>query len=241
MEKLIYFFFIVLLHGCSGDKWNDCIQPHGKEKNEVRNHGSFHSLKVDGNFSVKLIQDSSYVVQVSAGENFINQIITKVENGVLILEEDITCKFVRKQDRVYTVTVHCADLQRIAHFSGKKLEGDLDSKRLEVDKWAGGGDIQLQLNCDSLFGRIHAGSGDFIFSGNSQFAYIYQRGYGFIRNQELHLTNAYIDKGGTGDCTLTVSDKSEIDFNSFGDLILNGSGEHVIIEKSGLGEIIVRP
>ena len=241
MEKLSYFFLIILLYSCSGDKWNDCIQPHGEENLEVRNHGAFQALKVDGNFSVKLVQDSTYAVEISAGENFINQIITKVENGVLILEEDITCKFVREQNRVYTVTVHCANLERIAHFSGKILEGELESEKLEVDKWAGGGDILLELTCDSLFGRIHAGSGDLVFSGNSKFAYIYQRGYGFIKNLALHLSYAYIDKGGTGDCILTVSEKAEIDFNSFGDLILHGQGEYEVIEKSGSGEIIVRP
>ena len=241
MEKLIYaFLFLFILSSCSGEKWNDCIEAHGDDVTETRHHGNFNQIKVDGNFEVRLIQDSSYTIEVTAGENFVGQILTKVEDGVLILEEEITCKFMRDQDRVYSVQVHCGTINRIEHFSGKGLRGEnISSSRLEIDKWAGGGDLILDLKCDSVFGRIHAGSGDLSLSGRTGFGYFYQRGYGFIRNRNLEITHAFVDKGGTGDCTLSVDQNIDVEFNSYGNLHIYGNSVVNTLNKKGSGSIIV--
>lgn len=240
--KVLLLIFLLGFTACSGEKWNDCFEPHGNNTTEKRSLTPFSSIKVDGNFTVELVQDSGYFVEITAGKNFIHQIKTEVKNNQLVLEEDIACKFMRDQSRDYKMVIHCGELSSIAHFSGKKLVAkNLSSSRLEIDKWAGGGDLEIQLSCDSLFGRIHAGSGDLIFNGATHFAYIYQRGFGYIRNKNLAIDLAYVDKGGTGDCFLTVQDNVEIDFNSPGNLFIYGNPTQKLLRKKGDGSITILP
>ena len=235
--------FLFILSGCEKERADDCFKSHGDAVTETRMLPSFSKLQVEGDVAVRLIPSNEPKTIVSGGSNFLPQIHTEVRDGTLYIEENIGCKFVRSYAKTYSVDVYFTQLQEIAHYGSKHLTSTvaLNSPVLEIDKWAGGGDVILPVSSDSVFIRIHAGSGDVTITGNAYFGYIYQRGFGFMFCKQLDLVNAYIDKGGTGDCELLVSAEATVDFNSPGDLILYGNPNLNIRRKTGKGSVITAP
>jgi hypothetical protein len=247
MEKITRATFILgflfLLSGCEKERADDCFRSHGDANTETRILPSFSRLHIEGDVAVRLIPASEPKTVVSGGSNFLSQIHTEVRDGTLYVEDNIGCKFVRSYTKPYSVDVYFTHLREIAHYGSKQLTSTvaLNSPVLEIDKWAGGGDVILPVSSDSVFIRIHAGSGDVTITGDASFGYVYQRGFGFMFCEELALANAYIDKGGTGDCVLLASNQVTVDFNSPGDLIIHGNPFIDIRRKTGEGRVITLP
>ncbi len=242
-RRILLMSLLLLLFSCEKEKADDCFRSHGDTTSKTRSLSSFTKLQVEGVVTVQLIPGTESKVTVTGGKNFLQQIHTEVRDGTLYVKENIGCKFVRSYSREYSVDIHYVQLNEIAHYGSKHITSDspLNSAVLDIDKWAGGGDVILPVSSDSLFVRIHAGSGDVTVTGKSDFGYVYQRGFGFMFLDELSLQNCYVDKGGTGDCHVMVKDTATVDFNSYGTLIISGNPNVNITKQQGEGDVVILP
>ncbi len=240
---LIFFGCITLFSGCDKERLDDCFRGHGSSKTEVRTTAQFNSIHISGNVIVELIPDTIQLIEVTGGKNFIDQIKTEVSGTRLEIDDNIGCNFVRSYDREYKVKVHFTELRHIEHYAAKDLtcSDTIRSQILDIDKWAGGGDLNLITKTDEVFVRIHAGSGDVKVAGKSRYQYTYQRGFGFMFLSDLLSDELYIDKGGSGDCYVHANNSLSIDFNSEGNLYYSGDPEVNIIRKKRGGSIISNP
>lgn len=234
---------IIVISGCDKERLDDCFRGHGDDKTETRFVTPFTSIRVSGNVVVELIPDTVQLIEVTGGENFIDQIKTEVSGSRLEIDDNIGCNFVRSYDREYKVKVHFTELRHIEHYAAKDLtcSDTIQSQILDIDKWAGGGNLNLITKTDEVFIRIHAGSGDVNVAGKSHYQYVFQRGFGFMFLSRLLSDEVYADKGGSGDCYLHANNSLRIDFNSKGNLFYSGEPEVNITKSIDEGSIIHVP
>jgi len=247
METLKHTFFglmlLIALVSCDKERLDDCFRGHGSYKTERRSLPPFNEISIFGNVVVELIPDTVQYAEVTGGKNFIDQIETEVSGNRLEIDDNIGCKFVRSYDREYKVKVHFVSLTHIEHHAAKPLTSSdtIRGNTIDIDKWAGGGNVSLLTQTNEVFVRIHAGSGDVTVKGRTNFQYTYQRGFGFMTLNELIANEIYVDKGGTGDCRIHADSLVNIDFNSEGNLYIYGNPSLNVIRKKRGGSIISVP
>lgn len=100
----------MVLAGC--EKPGDCIKSAGATTVKTYDGFSFHTVLVNRGIALVIAQGDVYKVEVQAGENLVNDITVKVENGVLTLEDQTTCNWVRDygQTVVYITAPNLTDI-----------------------------------------------------------------------------------------------------------------------------------
>ena len=86
---------VLLLAGCQREQWDDCITSTGPKSEEVRAVGNFTSVDIQDRIDLVLESRAEGSIAVEAGRNLIGQVRTDVRDGVLYIESDITCRWVR--------------------------------------------------------------------------------------------------------------------------------------------------
>ncbi|MFM9945104.1 MAG: head GIN domain-containing protein [Bacteroidia bacterium] len=155
-NKLWLIIILMIFAGCRKDQWNDCFQGTGKEETLTLNLEPFTKLLVGDKFDVYLIQDTSQPEQakITGGKNIIGQIITRVKDGQLTIENKNTCNFVRSYDRKIKIEIRVKFLNDIEIFSATNLTS-LDTLHFEKSNYLklknyGLGNINLKLKLGFL-------------------------------------------------------------------------------------------
>lgn len=142
--------FLIAINGCRKDQWNDCFQSTGSDITEIRLAGSFTKLKIGENFDIILTQDTALPeeIKITAGKNIIGEIVAKVKNNTLTIENINRCNFVRSYDRKITIEIRVKYLDDIEILSVSNLTC-LDTLHFELRnlklKNYGLGDVNLKL------------------------------------------------------------------------------------------------
>lgn len=154
MKSLAKIFLFIIafaaISGCRKDQWNDCFQSTGSDVTEIRSVGSFSKLKIGENFDIFLTQDTSLPeeIKITAGKNIVGQIVAKVKNNTLTIENVNRCNFVRSYNRKITINIRVKYLDDIEILSASNLSS-LDTLHFELRnlklKNYGLGDINLKL------------------------------------------------------------------------------------------------
>lgn len=174
MKNLIRIKFlmavVMLLNGCRKDQWNDCFQGTGKDITVSRYLGPFTKISIGEKFDIILTQDTAQneEVKITAGSHIIDQIVTKVKNNTLTIENKNTCNFVRSYERKIKIEIRVRFLDDIEIFSASNLRSP-DTLHFEKSNYLnlknnGLGDINLKLKLGYL--EVHSiNSGNIFLEG----------------------------------------------------------------------------
>ncbi len=230
---------IMLFTGCTGDRWNDCVQPYGKTTTERRYPGKFSALELSGNSAYTLVFDTSYYVEIRGGKSLIHQIDVDASNGTLRISDNIICNWVRDRSRNYSITIHLPKISQLTAYNNAFITWDSIpmTSTFTLDKWSGGGNITGVVYANRTILRLHAGTGNLNLTGHTKDAYIFQRGFGFGYIQDLHASTTFIDKGGTGDLHIN-SDSVQLNQQGVGNTFLYGNPTLEVLSKTGPGNIV---
>ena len=183
------------LGGWFGEKGN------GNIKEEQRQVGEFSGVEVGGGVHVDITVGSERRVTVTADENLLPLIKTKLKRGVLQLEREVEIR----PSRPIKLTVVTPTLERIGASGGVIMNAQIaPSKRFAVDG-SGGAKIDLrgvdtdQLDVD-LSGGVEAK-----IAGKARAARLELSGGVVLDAQGLDVETAKIDASGGVDARLAVS------------------------------------
>ena len=91
MKKYIQFICLIafipsvfMLNGCN----SNCIKGSGTQKTEDRNVGTFSKVEFGGSIKLKIKQDSTSWMKITADDNILKEIKTRVSGDVLKIEMD---------------------------------------------------------------------------------------------------------------------------------------------------------
>jgi len=231
--KLFIFSLFVILTGTTSCIY-DTIDGNGIRASENRITGTFDKVKSSGSFDVYITKGDDYEVIVSAEENVIPFIETRVSDGILKIEtEDHTSI---RNDIPMEIFITTPELE------GLKLSGSgtISTDYFESDKMdiivSGSGDIITA--CDALEVEVSiSGSGSVIISGNAKDAEFEISGSGNIKAANLSAEDCISKISGSGDVWISVDNFLDARISGSGNVFYYG--EPQIDEKiSGSGNVI---
>ena len=229
-----------LLASCGEDPFCNCLQSSGKISSEERAVEPFVTLEPFNNISVILHHSTNHFVRVNCPENLMDGIETDVENGVLRIRNNNRCNWMRNPGNEFVVDVYSPEVQNIIC----RTVGDIicrDTLRTRVftaESWDGYGTIDLKLDCEETYLKIHTGPIDIIANGISQYTYLYNTGNGYIRANGLSSNDAFVMSRSTGDCYVNSRNSLKVKIEYQGDIYYSGQPTSIEQDISGSGKLI---
>lgn len=186
----------------------------GKTTTQTRELDDFDTLVVNNVINVVLIKSDHNKVEISAGENIIDNITSEVMNGILTLTDESIFNWIRTYDQSIDIKLYFNDLHHITHSSCGtiKTEGYLntpnDLKTYEIVINDAGGDMDLEFfQCDTL--NINYIYGTSIVnlrgSGNDDLD-IRKESFGSVHAKGYEAKRVSIRNNGCGDCSVNASE-----------------------------------
>ncbi len=190
----------------------------GQVTSELRSLGPIRGIVLESVGKVHLKQETAQSVEVSADDNIIDRVTTRVDNGTL---------FVGLMSGSYSnitidVTVSLPVLQSI------RIAG------------AGSVDCATPFNLDSL-SVVIAGAGSATISGTVTRETILVAGTGSVYAGEMHSSICSVTISGTGNAEVAVADQLDAVITGVGSITYSGNPPVVHQLVSGIGSLIRRP
>lgn len=230
---------------CMKEQLNDCFQSAGADVTVTRYLNSFNKINISENFKVILKQDTTQneYIKLTGGKNIIGQIITKVKNGTLTVENRNTCNFVRSYKRKITLEISVKYLDEIILSSVADLLSPdtlhFDYRNMKL-KNLGLGDVNIKL-VSGFLDVQSINSGSITLEGFSNILSCSIEEVSSFDAQKLLCDDIYIDCHTPLNCYVNPRKKLFVKiFNSGNVYYKNGdtSLKAVLVEHKGSGEML---
>ncbi len=236
-QKVFYlfsFFAISLL--LSSCLFLGGVTGNGKVAEQSRTVSSFDEIKVSRGLNVYINQGESPKVVVTADENLLNLIETKVKNGVL----EITASQNIRQAKSKKIFVTVSKISKIGATSGSNVYSEtiLESKNLELTGSAGS-NIKLMLRAENLKVSASAGS-NFKLEGTTAYLNAKASAGSNIKAEELTSNKSELKTSSGANIWITAKESFSGKASSGGNIFYYGNPSSLDVEKSSGGNIIKR-
>jgi len=209
---------------------------HGKGSNisETRNAGVFIGVDLRCDADVELVHDSTFSIEISAQENILKVLGTKVENGNLVIDYN---KRVWQHNKV-KITIHTGNIQSV-FLSGSgniNIQNEINTTTCDF-KISGSGNITTAaLNAQTVTAHI-SGSGNIkIAGGTIQSEKFSISGSGNINAEYAVSATSDAKISGSGNISVNVNETLNASISGSGDINYRGNPT-VIVNISGSGKV----
>jgi hypothetical protein len=236
MKKLIYFPTIIsitlLLNSCD---LTDSITGNGEVTTETRALEPFTSVSLKGVMDITISQADTQLVQVIADENLIRYIVTRVENGTLIImeDEDVSINSHKKLE----VHVTLKDYMKIENSGVGNIEGSgiliLDSLSIVND---GVGNFDMAFEANSCNAE-NSGVGNLTLNGKCTLYYLDNSGVGNAKTSGLNCEIVHVKASGVGDVSIFATKELYLNKSGVGNLYYKGEPVIKEINITGTGSV----
>lgn len=212
---------------------------------EERELSAFNTIYLYDNINVTLVKSDIFKIEITTGENLIPNIISNVVDNALYIRNENICNWLRSYDCPLEAKIHYhGDINKIMYESVGDLrtEGYLENDSIsyfELDIETGAGDIDLKLNCDSVYIDIHEGTNEIKLEGSSNYTYIYQHGFGPIDATNLPSSKMFVNSYTSNNIFIHCIDELDVRIHDRGNIYYKGQPEiDSFIDPDALGRII---
>ncbi len=229
MKPILKFFLVAILFTATNTFAADV---------QDRKLSGFRAVASTGSFDVVLKQGGSESVKVEADADVINEIITEVRNGTLMIHSKNTHNWGNFwNNRKIMIYVVAKDLNSI-NLSGSgdiRIDNEFNTNKLEL-RLSGSGDFKGSVNVKTLEASI-SGSGDFSIAGKADESTVSISGSGDFDARNLITKSTAIRVSGSGDASIYASEKVEASVSGSGDVHYSGHPKSVSKVAHGSGDI----
>lgn len=239
----LYFFLVLVFTSCRKENALDCFKSNGKEITEVRMPGTFTMIDMNDNMDVTLVQGSETKVEVTGGEHIIKNISTKIEDGVLKIENKNKCNFVRGYKRHTTIKITLPYLYSIINNGVADLTVDenfvQDSIRIRAES---SGDLYLNGKFDYV--KAHSnGNGDIHLNGSCKSLEVFLNGTNFLHAENFVVSDyVFVQTLSKGDCFFNIDHLNKFEYIIYdvGNIYYKGSPTTIsgFLEKDASGQLV---
>ena len=195
---------------------------------------SYTGIVVEGSMDVYIVQDSTFDIQVEAGERKMPFIKTKVFSDDLIITEEDNHIINDKRTKVYVSAsfLNRLEMSGSGNVYGTGIVGDY----LNIDL-QGSGDIQIDVEVEGYVDLDVRGSGDTKLTGTATSLSVNIEGSGDVDARYLPVDDCHVFIDGSGDVRVNVSSHLHIEINGSGDVYYWGDPESIDIDINGSGDV----
>lgn len=257
MKKIIYFIlplvFVVISQGCS----LIAIKGSGIFIDEERSvRSTFTGVNSGGDFKVIILKDSARHLALHGEDNILEEVVTEVENGKLIIRyknDKLRLKHQEITVKVYTPelseivlsgsgNIECADSftmqdgNIVVSGSGDIVSSGLFTANSVELKVSGSGKLTAKVACTNASVKV-SGSGDAILSGISNAQTLAVSGSGSIDCLAMPTQTCNVKVSGSGNCKVDVATQLDVTISGSGDVSYKGNPT-ITQDISGSGKLI---
>lgn len=241
MTQMLKLLGLCALVACADDQWDDCITSTGPTVQQEREVSDFHTIELGAKVDVLLTQDSVNSIVVEGGRNLLGQTETSISGGVLTINSNMTCNWVRNLEQRVTVHVHCKELRQVT-FTGSgdvRCKNMLNVPTFRVEQRQGSGTLNLNVTADTIWYGLHTGPGNVVATGSADVLYLYSSGYGHIDARNQPSRESHCNNSGSGDFRTAPTDVLYAAVRDAGDIHYYSTPTFgVFIEDTGSGSVV---
>ncbi len=210
------------------------VEGNGKVVDEARDLGDFDKISVTRGMNVYIIQGTNQKIVVSADENLLDVIETKVSDGTL----KVSCNRGIRKAAANKVLVTIPDIDLIKATAGSNIfaEDTLNLKKLEIKSTAGS-NVKLLLNTEELTVSAVAGSNIFL-NGTSESFNAKANSGSNLKAGDLRTSNCDLKASSGANIWINVQKELSAKVSSGANVFYSGNPETTNIEKSSGGNLI---
>lgn len=200
---------------------------------EQRTVEPFREIEISGNIELEFTQDSVKSVKVSAPENSIGQVITKVENGVLkVYSEKV---FMNRSIRLF-VSNDSLYSMKASGASRVRTTNTLNAKSLDIEA-SGASNVKMDLNISSVVDVEANGASYCDLDGTANFIKVDASGASKVEADQLKAVNAETEANGASKIRVYSTGKLDADASGASTIKYGGSPVNINKSESGASEV----
>jgi Putative auto-transporter adhesin, head GIN domain len=194
---------------------SNAVKGSGKQQTETRDLAEFTAIRLEGSLDVVARTGPVQPTEVTADDNLLDLIVTKVSDGVLV----VSSKKGYQTENPVTVTVQAPRVDQIT--------------------LAGSGDLSLETEGASQVSATLTGSGDVVLDGSVETATLTLEGSGDITAENLTAETTTASLIGSGSIDVGVTNTLDAEVRGSGDITYSGSPD-LTENITGSGDIYPR-
>ena len=216
--------------GLSSCNFN-CIHGSGHQVSEDRKVGEFSRISISGGYKVILKQDSTFSIKITADDNLLKYIKTKLEGDKLrIYSKKSFC------NGLILVTIGVKNLEQIKASGAVEVDGDgkLVTKDLNIDL-SGATKVNLDLNAANVT-TSGSGATELNLKGQATSHNISISGVGHVYALDFVVGSCDIETSGAGHCEVNVLNNLNVHSSGASEVKYRGHPS-ISNDKSGASSI----
>ena len=188
-------------------------------------------MLLNDKIEVHVFKGTEYKVEVIAGENIIKNISTRVQGGLLTIENHNTCNFVRGYKHVVTVNVTAPYIKSATNQGVSTMSFEDFVQDTLVLKIENSGDVRVNGTFNQVRTSTH-GNGDFYLTGSANSFFVYAYGTNYIRAQDFTIRDyAFVETLTIGDCYLNATGLGLLEYNIHSEGNIYYTGQPAVIHN----------
>lgn len=205
---------------------------------ELRDLSGFNAITVGGGIELTIRQGTTFRVAVEADNGKHGDVITEVENSVLVIRKQGSGLFGWRDD--YSVDVTLPALVSLVASGGSEVESEglITGEQLRMTV-SGGSDVELRVAVSDFATEISGGS-DVELAGTAGTLHISISGGSDIDASELNAVAAEVQASGGSDVAIAVSERLVARASGGSDIDYQGNPPVVDTDTSGGAEVTQR-
>lgn len=249
--SIILLFTIICITSCDSETANDCLQTDGDAITYEVKVPFFNRIQLENDVRLQIAQGPVQSVIVSTGENLVNDLIVRVEEDHLIIQNENGCNLFREFGRTL-VTVTSPDIVFIRQASSFEIQSintltypqlliwsNTNPSPVGIDDPNKSGRVVLDIDIDDF--RIQAnGSSPFEISGVARNAQIiFSDEFPQIDARNLEIDNLSISHVGAANMIMHPINSITGQIRATGDVILVNEPDNIDVEELFTGRLII--
>lgn len=234
-------FSVLVLTGCQREQWDDCITSAGPMRSEERIVGDFTTVDLRERIDLVLEERTGGTIEVEAGRNLLDQVRAEVRDGVLYLDNNNTCKWVRSYKPRITVKVPIATVDHLVlRGTGNITCSDtIVREAFQVEQWGGQGSTTLTVDVSEIDIGMHTGAGDVRLHGRCRsLAKLYSGIMAPIDASDMRTRFVQVNNSSISDMRCWPTEALSATISGVGDVYYQGSPTNLESTVTGSGSLI---
>jgi hypothetical protein len=243
MTRVLCAIFIVgLLFSCKKAEERTCFKTTGDFAERDVAVAAFTELNLGKRLHYTLVHDTINFVRIKGGKNLIQSIRAETVAGVLFIENENRCNFLRSFAEIIEIEIHFVSLNRIeGRISHELYSSDtINGSFFNLEITGASGNAALVVNTDFLNGFVNDGNADYSFTGKTNYAHIQANSNGFADVRGLTVQEKLEV---TSRSTRAIFCKADgiplfVTIEATGDVYYTGTPSSISLIKTGAGNLI---
>lgn len=229
----------LLLSSCSDIC--DCFHGTGDVITEERALGNITGIHLTNDVDVIIYESNFPKIRVTAGDKLIKDVNTSERGGILYIQNDNKCNWVRKFNPTLTVEVWTNNIRSIY---ADNSSGDITCvdtihvSDFRIDAFNSLGTFRLKINTGVATLAINNGPCDMYVEGFAGTQYNYNAGFGVLNCEKLFGENNYVHNKGTNQIYVNSNSVLEVTIGYIGNVYYKGNPATIKKIITGSGKLI---